>query len=352
MKPSTALQIIQSVLKGGNAPFLLGGTGVGKSAIVRELADILAKGREIVIDCINQTKKQYGFVDFRLSLYESVDLGGLPIPEQVGDHWIQRRAFLGNLPVSGEGLLFFDEYAQSHSSVQAIVGQLIYEKRLGEYVLPKGWKICCAGNRSTDRAGSNKLPSHIIGRTTLINFEHDTNDWLAWAVKNDIQTDILGFIQYQPEWLNVFDSKMMTPQPSPRSWTRLSDTLKTNPPEEVWQMIAESDIGETGAIEFVSFVSLKNEIPSLDDIVTGKEVEVVDDIGLMYATVVALATVIKEADSKKLGGFFENSLAYIKKFPTPEYAIFFVRSIINVRSELIETSTYSEFKVEHQDLEV
>ena len=117
-------------------------------------------------------------------------------------------------------------------------------------------------------------------------------------------------------------------------------------------MIAESDIGETGAFEFVSFVSLKNEIPSLDDIVTGKEVEVVDDIGLMYATVVALATVIKEADSKKLGGFFENSLAYIKKFPTPEYAIFFVRSIINVRSELIETSTYSEFKVEHQDLEV
>ena len=120
MKPSTALQIIQSVLKGGNAPFLLGGTGVGKSAIVRELADILAKGREIVIDCINPTKKQYGFIDFRLSLYESVDLGGLPYIDDAGG---QKRAFLGNLPVSGEGLLFFDEYAQSHSSVQAIVGQ-------------------------------------------------------------------------------------------------------------------------------------------------------------------------------------------------------------------------------------
>ena len=349
MKPSKALQIIKSVLKGGNAPFLLGGTGIGKSAIIRELADILADGREIVIDTIRPTKKQYGFIDFRLSLYESVDLGGLPYIDDEGG---QKRAFLGNLPVQGEGLLFFDEYAQAHPSVQAVVGQLIYEKRLGEYAMPKGWKICCAGNRSTDRAGSNKLPSHVVGRTSLINFEHDTNDWLAWAVKNDVQTDILGFIQYQPEWLNVFDSKMMTPQPSPRSWTRLSDTLKTNPPEEVWQMIAESDIGETGAIEFVSFVSLKNEIPSLDDIVTGKEVEVVDDIGLMYATVVALATVIKEADSKKLGGFFENSLAYIKKFPTPEYAIFFVRAIINVRSELIETSTYSEFKVEHQDLEV
>lgn len=117
-------------------------------------------------------------------------------------------------------------------------------------------------------------------------------------------------------------------------------------------MIAESDIGETGAIEFCSFVSLKEGVPDLDDIVNGEEVEVVDNIGMMYATVVALATVMKEANSKVVGGYFENALAYIKKFPTPEYSIFFVRSIINMRSELIETSTYSEFKVEHQDLEV
>ena len=349
MKPSKALQIIQSVLKGGNAPFLLGGTGIGKSAIVRELADILADKREVVIDTIKPTKNQFGFIDFRLSLYESVDLGGLPYIDDSGG---QKRAFLGNLPVEGEGLLFFDEYAQAHTSVQAVVGQLIYEKRLGEYAMPKGWKIICAGNRATDRAGSNKLPSHVIGRTSLINFEHDTNDWLAWAVRNGVQTDILGFIQYQPEWLNIFDSKVMKPQPSPRSWVRLSDTLKTAPPQELWQMIAESDIGETGAIEFCSFVSLKEGVPDLDDIVNGEEVEVVDNIGMMYATVVALATVMKEANSKVVGGYFENALAYIKKFPTPEYSIFFVRSIINMRSELIETSTYSEFKVEHQDLEV
>jgi hypothetical protein len=117
-------------------------------------------------------------------------------------------------------------------------------------------------------------------------------------------------------------------------------------------MIAESDIGETGAIEFTSFVSLKDDVPNLDDIVNGEDVEVVDNIGLMYATVVALATVLKEASSKKVGKYFENAVAYVKKFPTPEYAIFFVRSIINARSELVDTATYSEFKVEHQDLEI
>ena len=88
MKPSKALQIMKSVLRGGNSPFLLCGTGVGKSAIVRELADVLADGKEIVIDSIKPTKDQYGFIDFRLSLYESVDLGGLPY---IDDNGIQMR---------------------------------------------------------------------------------------------------------------------------------------------------------------------------------------------------------------------------------------------------------------------
>jgi hypothetical protein len=349
MKPSKALQIMKSVLRGGNTPFILGGIGIGKSAVVRQLAEDEAGDKELVIDCINPTKDQYGFIDFRLSLYESVDLGGLPY---IGDDGGQKRAFLGNLPTGGVGLVFFDEYAQAHGSVQAVVGQLIYEKRLGEYVLPKAWKIICAGNRSSDRAGSNKLPSHVIGRTSVINFEHDTNDFLTWAVQNDVHTDILGFIQYQPEWLNVFDPKVVTPQPSPRSWVRLSDTLKTEPPSELWQMIAETDIGETGAIEFLSFVSLKNEVPNLQDIVDGEDVEVVDKVGMMYATIVALVTVLKEANDMKVSAYFENAVAYIDKFPTPEYGIFFVRSIVQARPELKQTVTYSEFKVRNQDLEV
>ena len=349
MKPSDALQIMKSVLRGGNSPFLLGGTGIGKSAIVRELAETFADGRKIVSDEINPNKNQYGFIDFRLSLYESVDLGGLPYIDENNE---QKRAFLGNLPIGGEGLLFFDEYAQAHGSVQAIVGQVVYEKRLGEYILPDGWKIVCAGNRASDRAGSNKLPSHVIGRTSVLNFEHNTNDWLAWAVRNDVHADVLGFIQYQPEWLNVFDPKVVTPQPSPRSWVRLSDTLKTNPDKVLFQMIAETDVGETAAIEFCTFISLKDEVPSLEAILSGEDVPIADNIGLMYATIVALVTVMKEAGDLKISDYFRNALAYVEKFPTPEYAIFFVRSIVSARPTLKETSTFSEFKVKYQELEV
>ena len=102
IKPSKAKQIMKSVLDGNNVPFLLGGTGVGKSAVVKQLADDLASDRKVVIDEINPKKDEFGFIDFRLSLYESVDLGGLPYIDESN---AQKRAFLGNLPTGGEGVL-------------------------------------------------------------------------------------------------------------------------------------------------------------------------------------------------------------------------------------------------------
>jgi len=45
-------------------------------------------------------------------------------------------------------------------------------------------------------------------------------------------------------------------------------------------------------------------------------------------------------------------LDYVSRFQTPEYAIFFVRSLVGAKPELKETSAYSKFKVDNQDLTI
>lgn len=349
MKPSQAILSMKSILKGSNTPYLQGKPGIGKSAIVRKLAEEFAEGREIV-NSINPTKKQFGFIDFRLSLYETVDLGGLPYIDEDNQ---QKRAFLGNLPIGGEGILFFDEFAQAHSSVMCVCGQLLYERKIGEYVLPDGWKIVCAGNRATDRAGANKIPTQVNDRCTMLNVDENINDWISWATENDVSPDVLGFISYEPQYLCDFDPKITTPQPSPRSWVRLSDTLKTNPPKEILQLVCEGDIGETASIEFLTFLSLKNDLPNVQDICEGKDVEMIDEGGKSYALVCALVSILKsEMDNPNVANYFQNSLNYVEKLPTPEFAIFYVRSLIGAIPDLAETSTYSDFKIRNQDLEV
>mgnify|MGYP003120974613 CR=1 FL=1 len=103
-KPSEALNLMQDTIKADCSPFLIGGTGVGKSAIVEDVRDILAGKRKIVRK-VNPSAKEFGWIDFRASLFESHDLSGIPYIEN-GE---QKRAYLPNLPVSGEGMLFLEQ---------------------------------------------------------------------------------------------------------------------------------------------------------------------------------------------------------------------------------------------------
>ena len=354
-KPSEAKKSCLHILKGSNIPFLIGGTGVGKSAIVKEIAEELANGRTLT-DNTKPKDDEFGFISFRLGLVESIDLGGLPyIDEDTGE---QKKAFLGNLPKSGEGLFFLDEFAQAHSSVQATIGQLLDpkgkndERKIGDYVFPSGWKIVLAGNRHTDRSGANKVLRHCQDRTTAIQFTHDVNDWLDWADSNDVDLNVQGLIRFMPQLLWNFDPKCNDPQPSPRSWVRLSDTLKTNPPKELRQKLFEGDVGQECAIELMNFISLQNDVPNISKICKGDEVELIDEAGLCYATTIALTTAIAQADDKNIYDYFENALNYVKQFSTVEFSIFFVRKITGLRNELKECDVYSKFKVDNQDLEI
>lgn len=347
MKPKQAKETMIHVLRGGNTPLLIGGTGLGKSAVVSQMAYEIADGRTVRVDKVDPNKNEFGFIDFRLSLYESVDLGGLPYIEERK----QLRAFLGNLPIKGEGILFLDEYGQAHPSLQAVAGQLIYERRIGEYTMPEGWQIVCASNRASDRAGSNKLPSHVIGRCSLIEFEHDFDNWLEWAIDNDVHPHVMGYLQFQPHALNIFDPKVITPQPSPRSWVRLSDTLKTKPQPNMIQRMAECDVGEIQSIEFNNFVKTFTKLPNIESILKGDDVEAVSDMGLCYATTIALSETVSNANEGIKFDYFDNALNYVSQFETPEYKIFFVRMTTKRNPELMETSTYAQFKVENQDVE-
>ena len=46
-KPSETKNVVAHVIKGGNVPMLLGGVGIGKSSIVKAVADELANGKEV-----------------------------------------------------------------------------------------------------------------------------------------------------------------------------------------------------------------------------------------------------------------------------------------------------------------
>ena len=346
--PSQTLRMMHAMKLADQTPLVLGSVGVGKSETIYQFAESLAEmeGLSVSWDNASPTAKQFGLVDFRLSHFESVDFGGLPY---IVDG-VQKRAMLGNLPTKGKGLLFLDEFAQSGQDLQAIASQLIKERRLGEYVLPDGWTIVLAGNRHSDRSSANKIVAHGLGRVGLIEFESNANDWLKWASENGVDERLIAFIQYQPQYLNNFDPKIVEPSATPRTITNLSKVLAQNPDKDILQNLIYGFVGREFTAEFMAFITLMQDVPNLQKVLDGKKVDVPEGVGLQYATAVALTSTIKESKDSELAIHFENALKFVEQFQTDEFAIFFVRTMVGMKPQLKQTKVYSDFVVRHQDL--
>ena len=178
------------------------------------------------------------------------------------------------------------------------------------------------------------------------------DDFLQYGSANGFHPDVLAYISYRQDALNQFDPKIDAPQTTPRGWEFISDVLNTDPPKELYNLLFAGFIGAEQAIEFSTFLSLKDDVPDLKAILTGKKVDVPDKAGLCYATICAILSVMKDAKDSVIHDWFSNALAYIERMPTPEFGILFVRQIANARAEIRESDCFIKFKVANQDLEI
>ena len=118
--------------------------------------------------------------------------------------------------------LFLDELPACAPDVQKAFYSLLLERRVGEYSLPAGSWVVAAGNRAEDRALVRAMSSALVNRVTILNVRVDVREWLAWAGRNGIRSDILSFILFEPESLSRPVPAEPVPFSTPRSWSSLS----------------------------------------------------------------------------------------------------------------------------------
>ncbi|MDD3836153.1 MAG: AAA family ATPase, partial [Sulfurimonas sp.] len=99
MKASKLTQTLQALIEQKVPVFLWGAPGIGKSSIVKQIAQ----------------SKQIGFIDLRLALMDPTVLKGIPFYDKESHTalWAPP-AFL---PKDGEGILFLDELNTAAPSV-------------------------------------------------------------------------------------------------------------------------------------------------------------------------------------------------------------------------------------------
>jgi MoxR-like ATPase len=234
MKPSRIAKVVDHVLSTRWPAFIWGPPGVGKSSVVRKVADA----------------RKLQLLDIRASLLDPTDLRGIPTVSGDKARWCPP-SFLPHDPDS-EGILFFDELNSAPPLVQASLYQLTLDRRVGEYVLPEKWRILAAGNRAEDSSITFRMPAALSNRFIHLDYEVDFDDWRKWAVDSDIHPLVLGFLSTRQELLFNME-KAEKGFPTPRSWEMVSDLLRSFGVAKDAQDILVGTVGEGASIEFIAY---------------------------------------------------------------------------------------------------
>lgn len=322
MRPKQIAEALNVAIEVQRPIFIWGPPGVGKSEVVEQVA----KQREGELR------------DVRLNLMDPTDIKGFPVPnmEMGRMDWLPA-SFLPEMLVKRDvkvtskktesqlvendstGILFLDELNQAPPAVQAASYQLLLNRKVGDYTLPKGWAMVAAGNRESDRSNAQRMPAALALRLIHVDYDVNVDDWCDWALdKGDkVPVELLSFIRFRPELLHKFDPKQRV-SPNPRSWYFVGETTNRNLSPEVEFELFKGTVGEAAAGEYKGFLQIHRELPSTDVIRMDPEGAPVSNLpAVRFAISAALA-----AQTNK--DVFPRFMKYMTRLG-PEWLVTYVR---------------------------
>lgn len=287
---------------------LWGPPGIGKSSVVRQIAD----------------EMQIGFIDVRLSQLAPTDLRGIPTIDKEKNilHWAAPD-FLPRDPNS-QGIFFLDEFNMATSVLMGVSQELILDRRVGDYKLPDGWVIVAAGNRAEDRAAVNALPAPVANRFIHFSAEaclEEYKDLLYnfFEFSDKAKSEIIGFLNFRPELLykNTKASKDMA-FPTPRSWEMAGNLLDLDVD------IAHA-VGEDTSIQFRAYQKVYSKIPNLMDILEGEDVTC-ENLSDPSTTTAIISGLVAQAKTPE---HFSNALGWLlRQDITEDYVGLYLKDMI------------------------
>lgn len=205
--------------------FLLGAPGIGKTAIMAQVAAELDLGlvdysmthhtRQSAMGLPFITKRRYGERDVDISeytmseiiasIYESIEKTG-------------RR----------EGILFLDEINCISETLTPMMLQFLQCKTFGNQQLPAGWMVVAAGNPPEYNKSVREFDVVTLDRVKKIDIEEDFGVWKEYAGKRGIHGAILSYLEIRRDNFYRVEATADGLQfVTARGWEDLSELMQT-----------------------------------------------------------------------------------------------------------------------------
>ncbi len=321
MNPLQVISSLHTLIDIKQPVFLWGAPGIGKSQIVSQVAK----------------EKNFKLIDIRAVLLDPVDIRGLPKISAEGQTAWCPPAFLPKSCCTDSGIVFLDELNAAPPLVQAACYQLVLDRRVGEYILPDGWTVIAAGNGERDRSVTHRMPTALANRMVHIDMQTSVDDWLVWAEKSNIRSEILAFLRFRPKLIHDFDPQHSAKAfASPRSWEFMSRILDASAHESVEFELFQGTVGMSAATEFMGFLRVWRDLPTVENILAApSSVEIPNEPATLYALCEALGG---KTTTQNIDGVVE----YALRMPA-EFSVLLLRTAVCKDESLVHTGAFTDW---------
>lgn len=308
-----AKEMVTDCLFAKLVPMIVGSPGLGKSAIVQEVANDL----------------NLKVIDERLATSDPTDMRGFPnVNRETG-----RSGYLpmDTFPLEGDALpegydgwlLFLDELNSADKDVQKAAYKLIYDRMVNQTPLHERCVIVAAGNLDTDNAIVEELSTALQSRMIHMQVALNHEDWLDWSSKAGIDYRVRAYVRFKPTMLFNFnpdhDDKTFA---CPRTWEFASRLIqKKERLSFTDKALLAGTVGEGVGREFAGFCEVIHDLPTIDQVKQAPEsTPIPTEPSVQWATAGMIGA---HMDADNAAGLIE----YIKRMPK-EFQVFALRDAV------------------------
>lgn len=231
-------------------PLFVGPPGIGKSEIIQQWC----------------AEKGLPFIDLRAAYLEAPDMIGFPTVGVVNGRQVTQHNLPEFWPQDGEGVILLEEPNRGTTSVMNTFMQVLTDRKVHTYTLPKGWIIVGAINPESEENDVNTMDAALKNRFEMFNVEYDAESFIQFMKDDKWDERIVHFVRGN-FWTYVKPEDVASNPGvkyiSPRSLSKLNAALKagvTDRGVDIQMLVFESTLGKNYAIQFMNFISKERPV--------------------------------------------------------------------------------------------
>lgn len=324
LTPKELGPIVRSHIQNGESFGLEGPPGCGKTSVPQQEA------------------KALGLPTFISNgeLEDTTDGKGLPFRDSENPNqilWLKDKKYLIDFPA----LWLHDDLSRAPTSVIGAKATLFLENRIDDLYLPKGSCHCWTGNRTSDRAGANRIPTMFYDRAPVYGVRYDAESQVEYML-NDPDMDLLTmrFIRMKGDNAFQFDPAKKINSTS-RAWSYVAKRLFRIPSTPYATLAGR--IGKGYASELMAFRNLAPTLPSPEEVElnpTGARVP--ENVSAQFLVTDMLA------DRANVNSF-DALVTYAKRLP-PEMQAKFVKDSLKRNPDVASTKAFVSWGVKFAEV--